>query len=119
MQFQNGRLQGLSLTDGVCQQPEGIETLRLLHRLLKIQFPLLKSPHGHPGFRGLGDPAGGAGHILDSIQLRLITQRLAQILLLRLGQLGQLTDNGAARGGSGFSWFSGGFPPEAAGWWQL
>ena len=99
MQFQHGSFQGLGLPHGISQQTQSIQPLRFLHRLLQIQFSLLKRPHSHAGFRGFGDPAGRTGDVLDPVQLRLIPQNPAQILLLGLRQFGQLTHQRSHRPG--------------------
>jgi hypothetical protein len=62
----------------------------LLHGLLEVQLTLLKRPHRQARLGGLAQPAGGAGHVLDPIQLRLLAQHPAQVVLLLLRQLGQL-----------------------------
>ena len=95
VQLQHGTLQGLGLAHRIGQQAQGIESLSLLQRLIEIQVPLLKSPHRQSCLRRLAQPAGRTGHLLDSLQLRLLAQHPAQVLLLIFRQLGQLLDQGS------------------------
>ena len=92
MQLQHGRFKGLRLTHRIREQTQGIQPEGFLHRLLQIQLTLLKGPHGNTGLGRLGDPASRAGHIFDPIQFRLISQNLAEIILLFIGELGELAD---------------------------
>ena len=94
MELEHGTFKGLSLTHRIGQQPQGIKPLGLLQGLLEIQGTLLKRPHGQPRLCGLAQPAGGAGHVLDPLQFRLLPQHPAQVVLLLLGQLGQLPHQG-------------------------
>ena len=90
MELEHGTLEGLGLAHGIGKQPQGIEALGLLQGLLKIQFTLLKRPHRQAGFGSFTQPTGRTGHILHPLELRFVAQHLAQVLLLLLGQLGQL-----------------------------
>ena len=92
MELEHRRFQGLGLTHRIGEQSQRVQALRFLHRLLQVEFPLLKRPHSHPRLRCLGDPARRAGHVLDPIQFRLLPQHPPQILLLRLGQLRQFAN---------------------------
>ena len=94
MQLQHSGFQGLGLTNGISQQTQCIQALCLLHRFFQIKLSLLESPHGLARFRGLGDPAGRARHILNPVELRLVPQHLAQVLLLLFRQFGELSHQG-------------------------
>ena len=83
MQFENSRFQSLRLTDSIGKKTKSIETLCFLHGLFQVKLSLLESTHCHTRLCCFGDPSRCVGHILDAVQLWLIPQHFAKVVLLR------------------------------------
>ena len=94
VELEHGALQGLGLAHGIGQEAQCIQPLGLLQGLLEIEVPLLEGPHGQAGLGGAMKPAGRMGHILHPIELGLVPQHAAQIVLLLLREAGQLLHQG-------------------------
>ena len=86
MQLQHSLLQLLRLAHHIGHQPEHVQAGGFLHRLFQIDALVLKRPHGHARFRRLAEPTGCGCDVLNAIELGLLLQHPAQVLLLGFRQ---------------------------------